>query len=122
MHIDSEAEQFKDVCIQLGVPADSILILPGSAKSTRDEALILRTWLSSFPEMDTITLATSSFHTRRAALIFRTFLKDAAHPVVVQVSPSPYSLYTPEKWWTDREKIQRVFYEWTKMVAFVLFE
>ncbi len=37
VHIDSEAEQFKDVCIQLGVPADSILILPGSAKSTRDE-------------------------------------------------------------------------------------
>jgi uncharacterized SAM-binding protein YcdF (DUF218 family) len=122
VQIDSEAEQFKDVCIQLGVPADSILILPGSAKSTRDEALILHNWLSSFPEMDTLTLTTSSFHTRRAALIFRTIMKDSARPVTVQVSPSPYSLYTPDKWWTDREKIQRVFYEWTKMVAFVLFE
>lgn len=116
------SDLFKEVAVQLGIPSQDIQILHGNAKSTLEEARIISSYLKSHPGKDTILLISSASHTRRAALIFHETLKKAGLPVHLMVSPSPYSGFDGARWWTDKEKTATVFYEWTKIISFILFE
>jgi uncharacterized SAM-binding protein YcdF (DUF218 family) len=120
--IISTTRQAGDAAVSLGVPAASIVYLPGDARSTIDEALAIRDYLSGTNAIDTIILVSSPAHTRRAAMIFRAALRDMNHPVCVGCSPSSYSAYSPEKWWRRREDIQTVLSEYIKAAGFVLLE
>jgi uncharacterized SAM-binding protein YcdF (DUF218 family) len=120
--IISSTQQCRNAAVALGIPADSIIILPGDARSTQQEATIIREYLKTQPGIDTITLVTSSDHTRRASMIFEKAFRKQGMNIVVQSSPSKYSSYTGIGWWKNKEGIQTVLMEYLKMGNFWLFE
>ena len=75
--IISHTSQAVSSLVALGVPADSITVLPGDARSTLDEAVIVRNYIVSNPDIDTLILVSSPYHLRRASMIFRKAFKEA---------------------------------------------
>lgn len=120
--IISTTQQCRDAAIALGIPADSIIILPGDARSTQQEATIIREYLKAHKAVDTITLVTSADHTRRASMIFEKAFSAQGMKVIVQSCPSKYTGYTGKGWWKNKEGIQTVLMEYIKMFNFLLFE
>lgn len=121
--IISHTTQAVNSCIALGVPADSITVLPGDARSTLDEAVIVRDYLVSNPGVDTLTLVSSPYHLRRASMIFRKAVKHTDTPVFIGCSGSgDYTDFNAEKWWRSKEDIQHVVTELLKTGSFSLIE
>lgn len=120
--IISNTQQAKNSAIALGIPADSITVLPGDARDTKTEAIAVRNYLSGYNAIDTLLLVSSASHMRRASMIFKAALRDSVTPVYVGCSPSAYSSFNPEKWWRRKEDIQAVLSEYVKMGSFMLFE
>ena len=118
----SNSTQVKNAMITLGIPSDSIRIVPGDAASTRMEAEIVRSYLRTQTGMDTLLLVTSSEHTRRAYKIFKAAFKNREDLPVVYCSASKYTNFHPEKWWRSKEDIQEVVNEYMKLTNFVFFE
>ena len=118
----SNSTQVKDAMQSLGIPSDSILILPGDAASTRMEAEIVRSYLQTQTGIDTLLIVTSAGHTRRAFKIFKAAFVALEEPPVVYCSPSIYTDFQAEKWWRSKEGIQDVVREYMKLTNFVLFE
>ena len=118
----SNSTQVKNAMITLGIPSDSIRIVPGDAASTRMEAEIVRSYLRTQTGMDTLLLVTSSEHTRRAYKIFKAAFKNPEDLPVVYCSASKYTNFHPEKWWRSKEDIQEVVNEYMKLTNFVFFE
>lgn len=118
----SNTTQSRSAMIKLGIPADSIRILPGDAASTRMEAEIVRSYLRTQTGIDTLLIVTSPEHTRRAYKIFKAAFKNLEEPPVVYCSPSTYTDFNAEKWWKSKEDIQEVVKEYMKLTNFVLFE
>ena len=106
----------------LGVPRDSILVLPGSANSTRMEAEIVRDHLLTQSGVDTLLLVSSSFHTRRAYMIFKSALHPLDEKPVLYCIPSKYTRFDAEKWWTHKRDIYMVGLETMKLANYYLFE
>jgi uncharacterized SAM-binding protein YcdF (DUF218 family) len=121
-NIISSTNQTRNACIALGIPADSITVLPGDARSTQDEAIVVRDYMSRCTTMDTLLLVSSSAHMRRASMIFRAALCDSEPPVFIGCSPSAYSDFDAKHWWRGKEDIQKVFTEFVKMTSFVVIE
>jgi uncharacterized SAM-binding protein YcdF (DUF218 family) len=105
-----------------GIPSDSILLLPGDATSTRMEAEIVRDHLLTHGGVDTLLLVTSSYHTRRAFLIFRSAFQAMEDPPLVYCSASEYTRFDAEKWWTSKRDIYQVALESMKLANYYLFE
>lgn len=118
----SNTKQCRNALVQLGIPTDSIIILPGDARSTQQEATIIREYLKAHKAIDTITLVTSADHTRRASMIFEKAFSAQGMKVVVQSCPSKYTSYTGKGWWKNKEGIQTVLMEYMKMGNFWFFE
>jgi uncharacterized SAM-binding protein YcdF (DUF218 family) len=111
-----------DALIDLGIPADSIVTLPGGANSTRMEAEIIRDYLATQTGIDTLLLVTSPSHTRRAFLIFKSAFYNSDEPVVLYCSASSYSNFHADKWWRYGDDIGDVVIGYMKMVNYFLFE
>ena len=120
--IISNSEQAANSLVTLGIPADSITLLPGNARSTLDEALVVRDYLAHSNSADTILLVSSATHMRRAYMIFNKAFKESDMPVYVGRSPSAWSSFNPDKWWRRKEDIQSVISEFVKIGSFVVFE
>ncbi len=108
--------------IDLGIPADSIVILPGDATSTRMEAEITRDYLVTQTGIDTLLLVSSASHTRRAYMIFKATFTPFQEPVALYCSPSSYLKFHAGKWWRRRNDIEDVLIEYLKLANFYLFE
>jgi len=122
VYFQNRTEQARDAVIELGIPYDSVIVLPGKANSTQVEALIIRKYLENKPAIDTILLVTSAPHSRRASLIFKSAFKKVETPVVVISSPSSYTIFDAENWWKSKEGLQTVMFEYLKLANFVLSE
>jgi uncharacterized SAM-binding protein YcdF (DUF218 family) len=120
--IISNTEQARNAVIALGIPADSITVLPGNARSTQTEALIVRDYLADNTCIDTLILVSSPAHMRRASMIFKAAFRDAKTPVYIGCSPSIYTDFDAEHWWRGKEGIQTVLAEFVKIGSFVVFE
>jgi uncharacterized SAM-binding protein YcdF (DUF218 family) len=118
----SNSTQVKNALISLGIPSDSILILPGDADSTREEAEIVRSYLRTQTGMDTLLLVTAADHTRRAFKIFKAAFNNLEEAPELYCSASEYTNFHPEKWWRSKEDIQDVLKESLKLINFTLFE
>lgn len=117
------AAQFIEVAVQLGIPDSCITIIPGEAQSTKQEAQIISTWLKQNPGLKSLTLVSSNSHMFRSGLIFRKKFKKEGLNIRILLNPSPYSKHTDlTKWWTDREKIEVVVFEWLKICVFIVVE
>jgi uncharacterized SAM-binding protein YcdF (DUF218 family) len=126
VQIMSNSTRARFALIDLGIPADSIILLPGGANSTRMEAEIVRDYMRTQHVIDTLLLVSSSGHTRRAHKIFKAAMSPLReinnNPFVVSCSPSTYSSFHPDKWWKSKEDVQTVITENLKMMNFFLFE
>jgi len=122
VNIVSNSEQAATSLTELGVPADSIILLPGDARSTVDEALAVKRYLASTDSADTVVLVSSPAHMRRASMIFRAALNEGSNSVYIGSVPSDYSSFNPDKWWRRKEDIQSVISELVKIGSFRLFE
>ncbi len=127
VQIISTTREVQGYLISLGIPTDSIVIIPGGAISTQMEATLLRDYLASLTAsnqagIDTLLLVSSASHMRRASMIFSAAVKPLDNPPVICTCPSAYSNFNAEKWWRNREDIQDVFFEYLKIANFVLFE
>jgi len=120
--IISNTQQAKNSAIALGIPADSITVLPGDARDTKTEAVAVRNYLAGKTAMDTLLLVSSPSHMRRASMIFNAALRDSETPVYIGCSPSAYSSFNPDKWWRRKEDVQHVVSEMAKIVSFRLVE
>jgi uncharacterized SAM-binding protein YcdF (DUF218 family) len=120
--IPGQADLTRDAAVQMGVPESRITVLPGGAKSTRDEALIVREYLRENPDIDTVILVTSSFHTRRTKAIFERFCGNLKREITFISRASGYDSFQPEGWWRDRESAKQVLLEYLKLGHFYLWE
>ncbi|HQK71426.1 MAG TPA: YdcF family protein [Bacteroidales bacterium] len=114
--------QARDAAVALGIPSERIIILPGDARSTLDEAIALREYLRMNWVTDTIILVSSPSHMRRSYLIFRAILRDLEQQIYIGSVPSTYSGFNPEKWWRRREDVQSVLSEYVKLLSFIFVE
>jgi len=121
-NIISSTNQARNACIALGIPADSITVLPGDARSTQDEAIVVRDYMSRCATMDTLLLVSSAPHMRRASMTFKAAFRDSETPVFIGCSPSAYSNFNADRWWREKEGIQTVLSEFVKIGSFVVFE
>ena len=100
--------------VKRGFPAAMFIGLPMNVRSTEAEArevvkeIIRRRW-SRF------MVVTSSFHTRRAGIIFQR--ATAGTNLTFCVAAAPSRDFAPESWWTTREGRKVVFYEWSKTIS-----
>ena len=122
VRIISQTTQARNSAIALGVPADSITVLPGDAESTLTEAIVVRDYLATDPGIDTLVLVSSPTHMRRASMIFRRALRDIEPPIYIGCSPSAYSDFDAKHWWRQKEDVQEVLFEFAKIGSFVLIE
>jgi len=116
--IITSTQQAHDAAMALGIPAESITLLPGDARSTLDEAIAVRNYLADNPGTDTLLLVSSAHHMRRASMIFKAALRHPDRKVHVICSPSAYTTFNARHWWKDKEDIQDVLSELVKIVAF----
>jgi len=108
----------KMAAIDLGVPEENILILEGSAKSTQDEALIIREYIRNNREINSIILVTSKYHSGRAKKIFRKALSGLDREINIYSSPSKYDPFNVNQWWRNRKDIKLVVLEYLKLANF----
>lgn len=118
----STTEQAHNSAVALGIPKDSITVLPGDARSTMNEAIIISDYLIGRPAIDTIILVSSPSHMRRASMIFRSAIKTKGLSVYIGCSPSKYSGFQTDKWWRRKEDIQAVLSEFVKIGSFLCIE
>jgi uncharacterized SAM-binding protein YcdF (DUF218 family) len=121
-HITSTTENINEALIALGIPFDRILVLNGGVESTQDEALILRKYLETRSDIDTILLVSSAAHTRRASMIFKSAFRKSNPQINVVCAPNKYSKFNAEKWWKDKNSIQTVLFEYLKIANFIFIE
>jgi len=122
INIISKTTQAVESCVSLGVPAEKITVLPGDARSTLTEAVIIREYLRTTDGIDSLVLVSSPYHLRRATLIFNRALDRLEPPVWIGCSPSAYSDYDAAGWWRQKEDIQNVLSELLKLMSFRLIE
>ncbi|MDF1561302.1 MAG: YdcF family protein [Bacteroidales bacterium] len=121
--IISHTSQALSSLVALGVPAESITVLPGDARSTLDEAVIVRNYLEANPEIDTLVLVSSPYHLRRASMIFGKAFEEAGLPVFTGTSGSgAYTDFDASRWWRSKEDIQHVLTEVVKIGGFITVE
>lgn len=118
----SHTQLSKELAVSKGMPNDSIVILKGGAESTNMEAKIIRDYLNYKPEMDTLILVTSSYHTKRASTIFETAFRKDSLKIHLVSSPSKYTEFDPKNWWKSKREIQIVMMEYLKLLNFAVFD
>ncbi|MCF8381821.1 MAG: YdcF family protein [Bacteroidales bacterium] len=122
VHLISNTAQTRDALVVLGVPSDSIIILPGGATSTQMESEIIKDYLLNESGIDTLLLVSSAYHTRRASIIFMSAFRNANESIEILSSPSTYTNFKAENWWRSKDGILVVMMEYLKMCNFFLFE
>jgi uncharacterized SAM-binding protein YcdF (DUF218 family) len=107
----------KEEARSLGVPDSAILITPGHAESTLDEAR------QSLQLMQTngftgCIVVTDPFHTLRTRLIFRDVYRKSG--ITVSVRPVRNHWYRSTTWWASVEGRQATLNEYLKIAAYLL--
>ena len=121
VELPRDAELAASVGVQLGVPEEAIIILPGNARSTQDEALIITQYLKEQQVgVDKVLLVSSKFHSKRSAKLFRWALGGLNREVKVLSCPTPYDDFNAAAWWQSREDAKRVVLEYAKLANFYL--
>ena len=107
---------------ELGVPDSSILILPGRANSTQDEAVHVAAFLVKHPTIHSLILVSSAPHLRRASMIFNNEFRKKNLSIDLLCAPSSYTNFHAKHWWKYRESTKELILEYLKIVSFLLFE
>ncbi len=106
----------------LEVPDDILEIIQGEAKSTQDEAVIIREYLKENKDINSIILVTSKYHSSRSKKIFTKALDKLDRDIDIISRPSKYDSFNSKNWWKEREDIARVVTEYLKYINYYLRE
>ena len=99
----------------LGVPRSACHTSESIARSTIEEAKIVRKYVKK-KGYRSLIVVTSPTHTRRAWLSYRrVFRKDK---VELRMAPSKYSNFRPNNWWKTRRYIKEVIIEYQKLLYY----
>jgi uncharacterized SAM-binding protein YcdF (DUF218 family) len=120
--IPHDTDIAKEVAVQLGVPAEKITVLPGDALSTQDEAIQVREYLKSEPDIDSLIIVTSKSHSGRAKKIFVKAMSSMDREIRVISCPTKYDDFNVDRWWKDREDLKRGALEYLKLMHFYVKE
>ena len=116
------SDKIKEILTKLGIPSNKIIQLDAQTKSTIDEANALRDFLKIHPEVNKVTLVTSSYHSRRAYLIVKDRLESMNRNIIIDVYPSTYSHVNIKYWWKNKEAAVHISTEYIKLLSFYLIE
>jgi uncharacterized SAM-binding protein YcdF (DUF218 family) len=105
-------ELVRQEAIQMGVPQEQILIVPGTVRTTWEEALAVRR-LFDEQGWHSLLVVTDPLHTRRARLCFREAFQDTG--VAIAVCAVEDSWYDPEAWWKSIDSLRETWTEYLKL-------
>lgn len=108
--------------VESGVPANNILILDGNAKSTQEEALIIKQYLNNNMAIESIILVTSKYHSRRAKKIFTNILNHVGRKIKIYSNPSEYDSFNANQWWRNKKDIKIVLSEYSKLAKLCFYD
>ncbi len=120
--IPHDTDITREVAVQLGVPEEKITVLPGDALSTQDEAIALREYLKSEPDIDSLIIVTSKSHSGRAKKIFVKAMGSLDREIKILSCPTQYDDFNAERWWLSREDLKQGVLEYMKLFHFYLRE
>lgn len=120
--IPHDTDIAREVAVQLGVPVEKITVLPGDALSTQDEAIQVREYLKSEPDIDSLIIVTSKSHSGRAKKIFVKAMSSMDREIRVISCPTKYDDFNADRWWKDREDLKRGALEYLKLFNFYVRE
>lgn len=102
--------------IQMGIPADAIIVPPIRHNNTAHEATTLIA-LAREHGWTRVLVVTSKFHTRRSGFAFRRAFEGSG--IAVTVRSTRYDTSDPAHWWRSRDTIRWVLSEGPKFLAYV---
>ena len=104
--------------LELGVPKDKIIIsTPDVEVSTRGES-VANLELLNKNKVKNFILVTSSYHTRRARLIYENTISLLAYDIKFLVYPAKDPFVPIQGWWRIRTAQKGVFFEYIKWIAY----
>ena len=101
--------------VRKGFPAAWFIPFPNETLSTREESVAILGELRR-RGVRRFLLVTSSYHSARAARIYRATERAVGGPPFRTVA-APDQYFRPESWWRNREGQKTVFIEWMKTAA-----
>jgi uncharacterized SAM-binding protein YcdF (DUF218 family) len=105
--IPHDTDIAREVAVQQGVPEEKVTVLPGDALSTQDEAIAVREYLKSEPDIDSLIIVTSKSHSGRAKKIFVKAMSSMDREIRVISCPTKYDDFNADRWWKDQEDLKR---------------
>jgi len=105
----------RQVLLKRGVPAARIVILPGRAATTYDEAKALAAFLQDRPHAR-VLVVTSDYHTRRSRWAFARALGEWAGQVSFVSAPSDQ--FNMDRWWQDQWGLVAIASEYLKLAFY----
>ena len=122
----STAEQrnpyFHEIAIielnRLGVPPENVDVVRSPVSSTWEEAGVLSDYAKTH-NLRSILIVTSSYHSRRALLTFRTFFADGNTQVGIDPVETGIQTPPPATWWLHRRGWQLVLVEYLKLIYYL---
>jgi len=109
-------EGARENLVRLGVPRDSIEVLPETVSSTYDEANALREYMTR-KRTHSVLVVTSSYHSRRALWILQRVLGTEVEVGIEPVAPGNQSP-PPSRWWLHLRGWQQVPGEYAKLIYY----
>jgi len=97
-----------------GYPKELFEVFGHNEPSTFGEVVVLRSELAR-RRVKRVIVVTSSFHSRRCAILFRLICPG----IRFQSAPADDPHYHPEQWWNDPPDRDLLFSEWTKILGSV---
>jgi len=113
----AQHEIIRSVLLQQGLAPDAILLLDKDCATTFDEASALAEFLKDKPK-SSVTVVTSSFHTRRARLIFRKVL--GARSANLRFVGVPTDGFTERNWWHFESGLNFYLNEYCKLAFYLV--
>jgi uncharacterized SAM-binding protein YcdF (DUF218 family) len=113
----AEADEARDILMELGIPVNAIVLPPRIHDNTAQEAQTFRE-LALKNGWRRMIVVTSPYHLRRAGFAVRRAM--AGTGVEIEMHGTRYEQVNPDRWWTTRGDLRWVLDEGIKLVAYEL--
>src|SRR5688500_13977174 len=108
--VDLQVETIK----QLGVPAESILVLDAAGSTAEEAQHVLR--LATEQRFGKVIVVTSKQHTRRARMVMNRRLQPAGIRMIMRASR--YDRSNVDRWWSERATLRFTLFETQRLFGY----
>ena len=112
-------ERAREELVKQGVPTAQIKVAPGVAAGTREEALIIRDYVTA-QGLRSVLVVTSAYHSRRALRSLRQTLAGTGATLGIATAPLGWQTPEPAFWWLHYEGWRSVAGEYVKLIYYWL--